>query len=173
DSAAPAASRDIAGGPEDTELVRRRWSEVLGTLEKRRVTWAMVSQSAQVASIEQGVLTLSFDNAALAGRFNGGAHAENVGLAVRETLGLHVRVEGTEGPGHTPAAAQAPSPTTAPASSDTTSPDRSSGAAAGPLPSTHEPPDEDVSDDDDSTPDSQLAGADVVAQMLGGTVVKE
>ena len=51
-----APTGDVAGGAEDAELVRRRWPEVLGTLERRRVTWAMVSQTATVASIEDGVL---------------------------------------------------------------------------------------------------------------------
>ena len=148
--------------------MRRRWPEVLGTLEKRRVTWAMVSQSAQVASIEQGVLTLSFDNAALAGRFNGGAHAENVALAVRETLGLQVRVEGAVGPSGAP-----PAPPPSSTARPSTSAPSPRGDAASPAADAPSPPDEDVSDNDDSAPDSHLAGADVVAQMLGGTVIKE
>lgn len=86
-------SGDVAGGAEDAELLRRRWPEVLAVLERRRVTWTMVKQSSQIASVEAGVLTLAFDNAALAGRFSGSTHAENVALAVREALGLHVRVE--------------------------------------------------------------------------------
>ena len=89
----PPATRDVAGGAEDAELIRRRWDEVLATLERRRVTWTMVKQSSQIASVEAGVLTLAFDNAALAGRFSGSAHAENVALAVREALGLHLRVD--------------------------------------------------------------------------------
>ena len=115
----PAATPPVAGaGAGDTELVRRRWPEVLGTLERRRVTWAMVSQSAQVTSVEGGVLTLAFDNAALVQRFNGSDHAENVGLAVRETLGLQVRVEAAMGPGG-PAAAPG-SPTARPATQSAT-----------------------------------------------------
>jgi len=93
-----ASSSDVADGPEDSELVRRRWDEVLGTLERRRVTWVLVKQSAQVAGIANGILTLAFDGAPLASRFASGNHAENVALAVRETLGLHVRVEGVAGP---------------------------------------------------------------------------
>lgn len=89
----PPAARDVAGGAEDAELIRRRWPEVLAILERRRVTWTMVKQSSQIASVESGVLTLAFDNAALAGRFSGSAHAENVALAVREALGLQLRVE--------------------------------------------------------------------------------
>ncbi|WP_061964842.1 DNA polymerase III subunit gamma and tau [Demequina aurantiaca] len=109
---------DTAGGPEDSELVRRRWDEVLGTLERRRVTWVLVKQSAQVAEVDNGVLKLAFDGAPLASRFATGNHAENVGLAVRETLGLHVRVEGIVGPaGAFPAAATARPAASAPVAS--------------------------------------------------------
>ncbi|MFW7414774.1 DNA polymerase III subunit gamma and tau [Demequina sp. SO4-18] len=199
-SAAPepvrASTGDVAGGAEDTELVRRRWTEVLGTLERRRVTWSMVSQSAQVTSVEGGVLTLAFDNAALAGRFAGSTHAENVALAVRETLGLHVRVEAVTdanpptapvSPAAAPASsahsASAVAVASAPAVSEgqpaavasTARPDSAPSAA---TPPGDEPPpwdedDEQVSPDDETAPDSQLTGADVVKQMLGGTVIKE
>ncbi|WP_436968504.1 DNA polymerase III subunit gamma and tau [Demequina muriae] len=192
-----ASTGDVVGGAEDTELVRRRWAEVLGTLERRRVTWSMVSQSAQVASVEGGVLTLAFDNPALAGRFAGSTHAENVALAVRETLGLHVRIESvtdtTARPAPvtpasaSPTSARAASPVavaSAPAAADPTPASASSGARADQVPTAHTPPaddvpppwdedDEQVSPDDEAAPDSQLTGADVVKQMLGGTIIKE
>jgi len=166
-----APTGDVAGGPADSELVRRRWPEVLGTLERRRVTWAMVSQSAQVSSVEGGVLKLAFDNPAMAARFGAGAHSENLALAVRETLGLHVRVEPVVGPaepGATGAAAATPAKG-ASASSGTSRP----AAQEPPLP--QEPPadHEDMADDDVAAPAAQLSGADVIASMLGGTVVDE
>lgn len=160
-----APTGDVAGGPADSELVRRRWPEVLGTLERRRVTWAMVSQSAQVSSVEGGVLKLAFDNPAMASRFGAGPHSENLALAVRETLGLHVRVEPVVGPAE-PAAATA----TGTSASSATSP---ASAQEPPLPK--EPPaeHEDIADDDAAAPAAQLSGADVIASMLGGTVVDE
>jgi DNA polymerase-3 subunit gamma/tau len=173
-----APTGDVAGGAEDAELVRRRWPEVLGTLERRRVTWAMVSQSATVASVEGGVLKLAFDSPALSSRFASGDHAENVALAVRETIGLHVRVEATgaaaaavdsravsasvaAATGMTPVVTAAPK---ASAASGTRKPPEP------PLPT--EPPDdyEDISDDD-ARDDTQLSGAEAVAKLLGGTVV--
>ncbi len=162
-----APSGDIAGGAEDAALVRRRWEEVLGTLERRRVTWTMVKQSGQVASVEGGVLKLAFDNPALAARFGAGPHAENVALAVRETLGLHVRVEGVVGPSGGPAT---------PASSSTAqkgSQGASTASSEPPMPD--EPPadDEDMADDDAQAPSAHLSGADVIASMLGGTVVED
>ncbi len=194
-----APTGDVAGGAEDAELVRRRWPEVLAALERRRVTWSMVSQSAQVASIEGGVLTLAFDNAGLAARFTGSTHAENVALAVRETLGLHVRIEAVSDPGiastarasaatatlpavSTPVAVSPSAPlahtaTPSPASPQSTAASHPSpaGASAANVPQDDSPPwdEEDVSPDDAQAADAQLTGAEVVAQMLGGTIIKE
>lgn len=161
-----APTGDVASGADDAALVRRRWDEVLGTLERRRVTWAMVKQSAQVASVEGGVLRLAFENAALAPKFAAGAHAENVALAVRETLGLHVRVEGIVGPSGASAPAASNVPQRAPQGA-------SRGSSEPPMP--EEPPveDEDMSADDAQAPSAHLSGADVIASMLGGTIVDD
>jgi DNA polymerase-3 subunit gamma/tau len=177
----PSAPRGaVASGSEDAELIRRRWQEVLGTLERHRVTWAMVSQSAIVTAVDAGVLRLTFDNAPLAGRFAAGDHAENVALAVRETLGLHVRVEAATGPaaaepahtvsagvatatGMTPVVTAAPKPVTASG--------RTRAAAEPPPPEEPEPYDE-ISDDDATDAQGQLTGAEAVAKLLGGTVVE-
>jgi len=161
-----APTGDMASGPEDAALVRRRWDEVLGTLERRRVTWTMVKQSGQVAAVEGGVLKLAFDNPALAGRFGAGPHAENVALAVRETLGLHVRVEGVVGPagGASASATAAPHAATRGAFGSPSEP---------PMP--EEPPsdDEDMAADDAQAPSANLSGADVIASMLGGTIIND
>jgi len=92
--AAPPAS-PTAGGPE-TEVLRRRWSEVLETVKGlRRVTWALIDpRNAQVAELDATTLKIAFDNPALATTFRNGAHADVVARAVRETLGFDVRVEG-------------------------------------------------------------------------------
>jgi DNA polymerase-3 subunit gamma/tau len=89
---APARS---TGGP-DTEVLRRRWPEVLETVKGlRRVTWALIDpRNAQVAELDATTLKVAFDNPALATTFRNGAHADVVARAVRETLGFDVRVEG-------------------------------------------------------------------------------
>ena len=166
-----APTGDVASGPDDAALVRRRWDEVLGTLERRRVTWTMVKQSGQVASVEDGVLKLAFDNPALAARFGAGQHAENVALAVRETLGLHVRVEGVVGPsGNTGGPAPSSAPQNAPQGSS--GPSASSGSEP-PLPDEAPSVDEDMSADDAQAPSAHLSGAEVIASMLGGTIVDD
>ncbi len=196
--AAPAAPAEAASteptapgtSAEDTELVRRRWAEVLGTLERRRVTWVLVSQSAQVAAVTGTEVHLAFASPQLADRFNAGNHAENVSLAVRETLGLQLRAVGTAGPGEPPAA---PAPTPAPAATSAPAapsppppaPDDAGESLASKLKSAAKPaakreqaaasvPDEeDVSADDALADGGNKAGADVVAEMLGGTIVED
>jgi DNA polymerase-3 subunit gamma/tau len=177
---APAPTGAVASGSEDAELIRRRWQEVLGTLERHRVTWAMVSQSAIVTSVDGGVLRLTFDNAPLAGRFAAGDHSENVALAVRETLGLHVRVEAATGPAaaepaHTVSAGVATATGMTPVVTAAAKPVAPSGrtrpAAEPPPPDEPEPYDE-ISDDDATDAQGQLTGAEAVAKLLGGTVVE-
>ena len=69
-AAAPAARRRTAGpaaasatGP-DTEVLRRRWPEVLETVKGlRRVTWALIDpRNAQVAELDATTLRVAFDN---------------------------------------------------------------------------------------------------------------
>lgn len=111
---AAASAPSGAGGPE-TEVLRRRWPEVLETVKGlRRVTWALIDpRNAQVAELDATTLKVAFDNPALATTFRNGAHADVVARAVRETLGFDVRVEGilAEQATPTPApAAAAPRP---------------------------------------------------------------
>lgn len=123
DPAPPAAVPAAAG---QTEVLRRRWPEVLETVKGlRRVTWALVGpDNAQVAELDATTLRLAFGNANLAATFRNGGHSEVVQRAVRETLGFDVRVEpvvgdappaaaGTHGGG----SADAPSAGRAPAAS--------------------------------------------------------
>lgn len=144
----------------------------------------MVSQSAQVVNMEAGALRLSFDTPALATRFGTGDHAENVALAVRETLGLHVRVEVVGGApvpqGHqsvSPAVAAATgmTPVVTQAAKPAAASGRSVKAATQPQAASEPPPwdeEPETSDDDAPLEGAELSGADAVAKLLGGTVVE-
>ena len=80
----------------ETEVLRRRWPEVLDTLNHlKKATWALVSQNAQVGELTASTLTLAFAVPGLANAFRSGVHAEMVQRAVHETLGFDVRVEGS------------------------------------------------------------------------------
>ncbi|WP_194928773.1 hypothetical protein [Pseudactinotalea sp. HY158] len=74
--------------------MRQRWDEVLQTLAQiKRVTWALVSQNAQVVDLSDDSLTLGFATGGLATAFRSGTHSEPVAQALAETLGLRVRIE--------------------------------------------------------------------------------
>ncbi len=92
----PAAPTPVAAAParsgQDTEMLRRRWPEVLETVKGlRRVTWILVGQNAQVHDLDASVLRLSFPSAGMVDRFRD--HADVVARAVRETLGFDVHVQ--------------------------------------------------------------------------------
>jgi DNA polymerase-3 subunit gamma/tau len=84
-----------ASGGGDTEMLRRRWPEVLDTLNRmKKATWVLISQNAQVMDLDATTLRLGFAAPGLATAFRGGPHAALVQQAVRETLGFDVKVEG-------------------------------------------------------------------------------
>jgi DNA polymerase-3 subunit gamma/tau len=106
----------------DTEVLRRRWPEVLETLKQiKRVSWILVDQYAQVEELTSTTLRLSIAGAGPATRFRDGPHSASVQQAVNETLGFDVRVEGVlAGPGAAGASTAAasgrtPEPAAAPA----------------------------------------------------------
>ncbi|RYV50610.1 DNA polymerase III subunit gamma and tau [Pengzhenrongella frigida] len=143
---APAEPPAPAAGVE-TEVLRRRWDEVLATLNRlKKATWALVSQNAHVGELTSTTLTLTFTSPGLATAFRSGVHAEMVQRAVRETLGFDVRVEGVlaeagaAAPGPTASStrpADAPAPT-----SSTRSPQVADRARAEASWSDVEPPDD-------------------------------
>ncbi|HEY0119519.1 MAG TPA: DNA polymerase III subunit gamma and tau [Cellulomonas sp.] len=90
--AAAAAQTPHGPGAQDTEMLRRRWPEVLENVKGlRRASWILVGQNAQVHDLDSSVLRLSFPTPGLVDRFRD--HAEVIARAVRETLGFDVRVQ--------------------------------------------------------------------------------
>ncbi len=105
--AVPAPAVPAAGL--DTETVRRRWPEVLETLSRlRRGTWVITTQNAQVATLEGTVLRLRFDTPGIATTFRNGPHAALVEQAVRETLGLDVKIQAVADDGAPSGSASSP-----------------------------------------------------------------
>jgi len=114
-SVAPATPTGAVTG-QDTEMLRRRWPEVLETIKgMRRASWILVGQNAQVQGLDASVLWLSFPTQGLVDRFRD--HADVIARAVRETLGFDVHVQATVGDAS--ATSSGPSTTTAPATAAT------------------------------------------------------
>ena len=77
----------------ETEVLTRRWDDVLAALAQlRKATWALVSQNATVGSLAGDQLTLVFPSAGLVQAFRSGNHADLVGQALDNALGVKVRV---------------------------------------------------------------------------------
>lgn len=100
-AAEPAASSDApehvtASMPDasgDTGFVRSRWNEVLVTLRDiSKVTWILVDQNAAIRSVTSDEVVLAFVHPAHAERFASGPDRGRVETALRESLGLTVRV---------------------------------------------------------------------------------
>ncbi|MGO1316695.1 MAG: DNA polymerase III subunit gamma and tau [Cellulomonadaceae bacterium] len=92
----PVDSERQPSGALDTEVLRRRWPEVLDTVSRlKRTTWALVGPNSQVARLTDTTLQLVFSSPGLATTFRNGPHADIVHRALVETLGVDVRVEGT------------------------------------------------------------------------------
>jgi len=126
-----AAAPRGAGGP-DTEMLRRRWPEVLGTLRGLRLlTHALVSQHAQVLELDATTLRLGFAQPGLIQQFQRGSHAEAVAQALRETLGVEARVEGVLGDAATPAGGGAPADRSTAAAAPVSAADPSTRSSSG------------------------------------------
>ncbi|MFJ2298502.1 DNA polymerase III subunit gamma and tau [Oerskovia paurometabola] len=132
---APAAQAPASSDVDalSTDVLRRRWPEVLQTLSSSRVTWSLVSGNAQVGELTPDTLYLAFQTPALARTFSTSRHTGAVQEAVYQTLGFQVRVEARldEGGGSAPSA---PVPDAPPAPRrDEPSDDGAPGAPAGPA----------------------------------------
>ncbi|UFU03374.1 DNA polymerase III subunit gamma and tau [Ruania suaedae] len=114
---APAEESTAAGMTADG--VRRRWPEVLETLARlKRISWALISQDAQVVDLTSSTLTLGFSTSGLASTFRNGPHADFVARSLQETLGLEVRIDAVVTDSAAPAAGGGASTPPAPTSSD-------------------------------------------------------
>lgn len=133
-AASPAAGRDQAA-------IVRAWPDILDWLSRhKRVTWTLVSASAQPLSFDGTRLVLAIETAGLAETFRKGTHAAFVQEALMEVLGIDARVEGITSPNAPDAArtgASAGGPITSPwarTEPATATPGTGSPPAASPAP---------------------------------------
>ena len=117
-------SAPASGGGIKVADVRRMWPDVLEEVKKRRrFTWILVSQNAQVAGVHDGVLTLALKNEGARESFTKGGNEDVLRDAIIEVLRADLRIDtmidGAPQPAHartTPEPAQRPTaPPPAPA----------------------------------------------------------
>ncbi|MGW0536936.1 DNA polymerase III subunit gamma and tau [Streptomyces sp. NPDC003032] len=175
------------GGPDPRSL----WPNILEAVKnRRRFTWILLSQNAQVAGFDGTTLQIGFVNAGARDNFASSGSEDVLRQALSEQFGVQWKVEAIVDPSggsapppaaanfggaapRPPAPPQQPTPpptapTPPPPAPDPTPPRRSA-----PAPE-HVSPEDDVPEDDDpDLVESALSGHDLIVRELGATVVDE
>lgn len=183
--------------------VRNMWPDILEAVKnRRRFTWILLSQNAQVTGFDGATLQIGFLNAGARDNFASSGSEDVLKQALAERFNAQWKIEAIVDPsggagtppqtgGGRPSAATPPPPqrpAPAPQQNDeprpASAPHQQPGAApaAEPAPqsySTSEPPrsvapeDDTPEADDPDLVDSALSGHDLIVRELGATVVEE
>jgi DNA polymerase III subunit gamma/tau len=91
ESAPPPAAQDTAQG---AAQVRQMWPQILEAVKnRRRFTWILLSQNAQIAGFDGSTLQLGFSNAGARDSFVGGGSEDVLVQALDDALGVQWKVE--------------------------------------------------------------------------------
>ena len=158
---APATPADGAPGARLTVTdVRRLWPEVLEEVKgKRRFTWILLSQNAQVAELRNDTLLLAMANAGARDSFGRGGSEDVLREAIVVVLGADFKIETMVDPGPS---SPAPLPRTP--------------SAAQPAPAEQARPDDRdaaVSRDDSDLDDATESPSELLARHLGAEFIAE
>ncbi|MER6223724.1 DNA polymerase III subunit gamma and tau, partial [Streptomyces sp900105755] len=187
---APAAAAP-AGGLDPRVL----WPNILEAVKnRRRFTWILLSQNAQVVGFDGTTLQIGFVNAGARDNFASSGSEDVLRQALGEQFGVQWRIEAVVDPtggggaappagyGAAPAAPARPAPVqqapAAAAPAQSPPPPAPRATAPAPAPSAPEPPpvspEDDIPEEDDPDLDeSALSGHELIVKELGATVVEE
>lgn len=181
-----------AGGPDPRSL----WPNILEAVKnRRRFTWILLSQNAQVAGFDGTTLQIGFVNAGARDNFASSGSEDVLRQALSEQFGVQWKVEAIVDPsggsapppaagnfgGGAPAAPRSaapqhqPAPPPAPArqAPPAPAPEPTPPPRSAPAPE-HVSPEDDIPEDDDpDLVESALSGHDLIVRELGATVVDE
>ncbi|MFF0751042.1 DNA polymerase III subunit gamma and tau [Streptomyces sp. NPDC004267] len=197
---ASGSSGDMAAG---AAQVRNMWPQILEAVKnRRRFTWILLSQNAQVAGFDGTTLQLGFLNAGARDNFASSGSEDVLKAALAEQFNVHWKFEAIVDPsgganpppaaggfgGRRPSApapsrpqAPAPAPVQAPPAQYAPAPAPQAPAPA-PVPQAPAPvqapppvaPEDDVPEEDDpDLVDSALSGHELIVRELGATVLEE
>ncbi|MET9547546.1 DNA polymerase III subunit gamma and tau [Streptomyces sp. NPDC006627] len=181
-----------AGGPDPRSL----WPNILEAVKnRRRFTWILLSQNAQVAGFDGTTLQIGFVNAGARDNFASSGSEDVLRQALSEQFGVQWKVEAIVDPsggsapppaagnfgGGAPAAPRPAAPQYQPAPPPAATPARQAPPAPAPEPTPpprsapeHVSPEDDIPEDDDpDLVESALSGHDLIVRELGATVVDE
>ena len=153
--------------------VRRLWPEVLEEVKgKRRFTWILLSQNAQVAELRNGTLLLAMSNAGARDSFARGGNEDVLREAIVVVMGADFTIETMVDPSASAAGASRTSQTArapeqpAPESSATRNTNGAPNAIAG-------DPDAAASRDDSDLDESAESHAELLARHLGAEIIAQ
>ncbi|MER5257794.1 DNA polymerase III subunit gamma and tau [Streptomyces sp. NPDC002855] len=181
----PAAAAAPVGGPDPRTL----WPNILDAVKgRRRFTWILLSQNAQVAGFDGTTLQIGFVNAGARDNFASSGSEDVLRQALSEQFGVQWKVEAIVDPsggsapppaagnfgGSAPRPApqqqqqqQSPPPAANRAPAPTPTP------APAPAPEHVSAEDDVPADDDPDLVESALSGHDLIVRELGATIVEE
>jgi DNA polymerase-3 subunit gamma/tau len=157
--------------------VRRLWPEVLEEVKgKRRFTWILLSQNAQVAELRNGTLLLAMSNAGARDSFARGGNEDVLREAIVVVIGADFAIDTMVDPSgasqssagvRTPQTARTPA--TGPAAADPAMARATNGAQN----AIAEDPDEDASRDDSEVKEDPQSHTELLARHLGAEIIAE
>jgi DNA polymerase-3 subunit gamma/tau len=188
----PSADPAINTQPAQTETqvglsvtdVRRLWPEVLEEVKgKRRFTWILLSQNAQVAELRNGTLLLAMANAGARDSFARGGSEDVLREAIIVVMGADFTIETMVDPSVTSSAAprtppDPERPDTPPKPASGSSPTRATkgatkGATNGAGNAATDDPDAVASRDDSDLDENAETHAELLARHLGAQIIAE
>jgi DNA polymerase III subunit gamma/tau len=152
--------------------VRRLWPEVLEEVKgKRRFTWILLSQNAQVAELRNGTLLLAMSNAGARDSFTRGGNEDVLREAIVVVIGADFAIETMVDPSASQSSAGSRTPQTArtPATPDPVTARATNGAQN----VIAEDPDEAASRDDSDVKEDPQSHTDLLARHLGAEIIAE
>ncbi|MFJ2771689.1 DNA polymerase III subunit gamma and tau [Streptomyces sp. NPDC087300] len=195
-AAQPAAPAPMAAAPAGGPDPRTLWPNILEAVKnRRRFTWILLSQNAQVAGFDGTTLQIGFVNAGARDNFASSGSEDVLRQALSEQFGVQWKVEAIVDPsggsapppaavnfGGAPVARPSapPQPTPPPAAAPQPSappqapaPEPTPAPRSAPAPEHVSPEDDTPEDDDPDLVESALSGHDLIMRELGATVVDE
>ncbi|HEY3337506.1 MAG TPA: DNA polymerase III subunit gamma and tau [Propionicimonas sp.] len=89
----PAVPAEAQAGTFGTADVRRFWPQILDNVKnRRRFTWILLSQNAQVVEVREGVLTLGLANVGARDSFGRGGSPDVLREAILEVIGVALHI---------------------------------------------------------------------------------
>ncbi|MFF5274205.1 DNA polymerase III subunit gamma and tau [Streptomyces sp. NPDC000133] len=198
---APGAPQPSPGMTQGAAQVRNMWPDILEAVKnRRRFTWILLSQNAQVTGFDGATLQIGFINAGARDNFASSGSEDVLKQALAEQFNMQWKIEAIVDPsggagqptqtgGGRPSAPPAPQRPAAPAPQQYESrpapaqhqqPGAAPAAASAPQPQAAPesprpvaPEDDTPEADDPDLVDSALTGHDLIVRELGATVVEE